>query len=106
MGTESVHEPECFCMFLLGMPRTQGHDDSLLQPFVRVGLVGAILRDGKSCILVAIKRKIPQAQCSSAAMQAHSMWNTNQGPATSAPHDSGEGSTKTNTLMLIGLAVL
>lgn len=102
---QSFMDPECFWTFLLGMLRMQGHGGSLPRPFVRVGLVWAILRDEQAHVLLAIKRRLPWAQCSLVAVQTYYMWNINLGSSTSLPWDFGERRTMTNPLILIVLVL-
>lgn len=47
---------------------------SVPRPFVKVGLVGAILRAEPAHVLLTTKRRMAQAQCSSAAVQTYYMW--------------------------------
>lgn len=89
---QSSMDPECLCMFCIVLVYAKNARSwwPFTRSFVRVGLVGAILRYEQAYILLAIKRRIPQTQCSSATMQTHYMWNINLSPSTSPPWDLGE----------------
>lgn len=78
---------------------------SLPRPFVRVELVWTILRDEQAHVLLAIKRRLPWAQCSLATVQIYYMWKINLGSSTSLPWDFGERGTTKNSLILIVLVL-
>lgn len=46
---------------LAGYAKNARHDDPLSRPFVRVELAAAVLRDEQPYLLLAVKRRIPQA---------------------------------------------